>query len=304
MPRAGRLRERTQKPDQAKRRHVTVLVVDDKEADLKKASVVLETLGMSALAASSSAEALQLVGSRRIDVALIDWRLRDQNDGMALGGALWRQYHIPFVLFSAYLDPRATNRAHLLGAAYVIEKPLGASTLQAALQIALRRRSNAAGADGILPITIAYGSNSASQRWTEIVLTALRADKDPSTEAAMAEANIIITSVYRRACEASDVNANDTTDLARFLRAEARSIEDGSTLRSHMGIRHSETRAKLFEKAGLPTDSRFVPLRQFLLNQKFISTDKECFRELAHQLANHPLFFVEPDDEQTGTDDA
>jgi len=64
-------------------------------------------------------------------------------------------------------------------------------------------------------------------------------------------------------------------------------------LRTQLAVSDPRTRARLFERASLPIESRFVPLRACLLNQRFIPCTKECLRELAHLAANDPMFFAE-----------
>jgi hypothetical protein len=108
----------------------------------------------------------------------------------------------------------------------------------------------------------------------------------------VAKAGGVSTSVYRKTCRACDVRARHLRDLIRFLRALSRSKEDGSLLRSHLAG-DPETLVSLFDRAGLPLDSRFVPLPTFIRNQKFIPPTNRCLRELAHMAANDSLFFAD-----------
>jgi hypothetical protein len=64
-------------------------------------------------------------------------------------------------------------------------------------------------------------------------------------------------------------------------------------VRIHLATSDPRTRQKLFERAGLSPDSRFVPLPRFLFHQQFISTTKECLRELTRLASNDPLFVLE-----------
>ena len=132
-------------------------------------------------------------------------------------------------------------------------------------------------------------------------MSACHAVKDPKTELAVAIAGGMSTSVFRKVCSGCRVRGRDTRDLARFLRALSRSQEHGSTLQSHLSAVDPKTWAGLFAKAGLPIDSRFVSLRHFLLNQRFVPLTTQCFKELAHLAANDPLFFVETNESKTGT---
>ena len=76
-------------------RRPTVLIIDDEEVVLTSTQKVVEAFGMHALAAGSTAEALRIVGKTQIDVVLVDWRLGGQEDGMALGRSLWRDWNVP-----------------------------------------------------------------------------------------------------------------------------------------------------------------------------------------------------------------
>jgi FixJ family two-component response regulator len=273
-------------------RQATVLVVDDEESVLSDTRQLLEAFRMTVVTAQSTAEALRIVALVKADVALIDWRLKDHEDGIALGRMLWREAGIPFVLFSGYLHTQATTVAMHQGAADVVDKPVRPGRLVEALHLALGRRA-ANGHHEPATIGPRDGSDSVSDRWARLVLTACRAAKDPKTEPLVAQAGCVSTSVFRDICHACDVGARDTRDLARFLRAQCRSKEDGSQLRSHLAIYDRRTRARLFERAGLSVGCRFVPLRTFLLNQAFVPATKKCLRELGHLAANDPLFFVE-----------
>lgn len=271
-------------------RRLSVLVVDDEQHVLLTTRQLLESLQFNVLLAQSTTEALKIVGSARIDAALIDWRLSGSDDGLALGRALTRDWGIPFVLFSGYLTTDATVYSLRQGAADVLDKPLRPRRLSGALQLAVRQRPSGSPESAVV---VNCGSDSVARRWATLVLSACRAAKDPHSELEVATASAVSTSVFCKICDACDVGARDTRDFARFLRAEARSREDGSMLRTHLAASDPRTRTRLFERAGLSIDARFVPLRTFVLNQQFIPCTMECLRELAHLAANDPMFFVE-----------
>src|SRR5262245_21177789 len=146
---------------------VNILVVDDEEHVLRKTRQLLETLEANTFTAKSTVEALQLLGSVKIDIALIDWRLGPE-DGIALGRMLRRDYGIPFVVFSQYLDTDVTGTAYKLGAVDVIEKPLQPSRLLTAVNLAVRSRASVVN-DALVTITLPGGTNPVSTRWVGIV---------------------------------------------------------------------------------------------------------------------------------------
>jgi CheY-like chemotaxis protein len=271
---------------------VAVLVVDDDASVLAATRTLLESSEFVVLTAQSTADALRIVTTTKVDVALIDWRLPPPEDGLALGRALRRDLRIPFVLFSGYLTTDVTGNAFRQGAADVVDKPLKPRRLLAALEVAIGHHPaptpEPAGASQLLA-----GSDPVSTRWAQLALRACRAVRDPNTERAVALNSAVSTSVFRKVCEACSVGARDTRDLIRFLRAEARAKEDGSLLRTHLAVSDPRTRSRLFDRAGLSTNSRFVPLRIFLVNQQFVPASRECLRELAHRAANDPLFFLD-----------
>ena len=282
---------------------VSVLVVEDDASVLATVSQWLQSVKMTPLTADSTAEALRLVSATRVDVALLDWRLKGHDDGLALGCALAREHGIPFVLFSGYLTTDVTVQALRLGAADVVDKPIRPGRLLAAIEFALHRGPSVSAGAGPPPIDpIQPDAGSVSRRWAAMVLQACRAPKDPRTESAVARAAGMSVSGYRELCRLCTVGARDSRDLVRFVRAVARAKEDGSTLLSHLTIADLRTRDRLFRRAGVSTECGFITLRSLLLGQQFIATTKPCLHKLSHLLANDPLFFFEFDsvDEHAG----
>lgn len=269
---------------------LTVLVVDDEKHVLTSARRLLQAFQLAVVVAESTAEALHLVHASKIDVALIDWRLGGSEDGLALGRCLTRDRGIPFVLFSGYMTTESTAQAIRQGAVDVVDKPLSSDRLLAALQFAISHRGTEHFAASL---SLNYGSDPVSRRWADLALRACRALKDPNTELAVASASAVSTSVFRKICAACSVSGRDSRDLIRFLRAEALSKEDGSMLRTHLSASDPRTLAALFARASLPIEIRFVPFKDFMLNQRFIWREAECFRVLTHLAANDPLFFAE-----------
>lgn len=303
MPRPGAAPSKTSgKPRKKTRAPLTALVVDDEEVVLAQLRHMLEPFGVTVLPATSTAEAFRVLNSARADVAFVDWRLGGHDDGLALGRALRRDHGIPFVLFSSFLNTDATGHAYRGGAADVVDKPLRTGRLLAAIEFALargarsiRRPDSDAGSEA--------GWDSVTHRWAALVLRACHAQKDPRTEAAVARAAGVSTSGFCKTCDGCSVSPRATRDLVRFLRALSRAKEDNSMVRSHLEVTDPRTRQELFARAGLPLDAGFVPLRSFMLNQKFVRCSHECLRELAHRAVHDPLFFVdfESEDQPHGT---
>jgi CheY-like chemotaxis protein len=111
---------------------VSVLVVDD-EADIRELMRLTVTLeGNQAVVASDGAEALEILGSLRPDLILLDIRMpgldgwgfleRGKAEGM-LGG-------IPIVAVSAHADPETARRAVEAGCCEFVEKPFSTTKLR------------------------------------------------------------------------------------------------------------------------------------------------------------------------------
>lgn len=92
-------------------------------------------------------------------------------------------------------------------------------------------------------------------------------------------------------CRLCGVSALDSKDLARILRAIARSRQTEGPWSIHLAVADGRTLKGLCGRAGLASHARQVSLREFLANQKLIPTSKPCLRELCHLAANSPLFF-------------
>lgn len=135
-----------------------------------------------------------------------------------------------------------------------------------------------------------------------MALLACHAEDDPKTEPDVADAAAVSTSVFRRDCHECNVEPIDARDLIRLLRANGPARRFPS--RSHLVTLEPRTVTRIFERTGLPIDSRFIPLRTFFLTQRLMPTTKECLRELIHLAASDPLFLIEPDNELTGTEDS
>lgn len=290
------------RPQVRERQIVTVLVVDDEESVLREVCELLGTFRIATEVAKSSTEALQVIRSTRIDLALVDWRLAGQDDGIVLGRVLQHKHGIPFVLFSGFLNTEVTVHAMRFGAADVVDKPIRPRKLLAALRLGLGYGQQHP-FDGHERRSAPGGYDSVSKRWAKMALKACGVEDDPKTESGIAEAAGVSTSVFRRDCKECCIEPRDARDFIRLLRANALAQRDGSTLRSHLATSDPRTRKQLFERAGLPFDSRFVPLKVFFVTQRLISQTKECLRALGHLAANDKLFFLEPEDRETRTED-
>jgi CheY-like chemotaxis protein len=106
----------------------TVLVLDDEMLIALDIQSQLEELGHRVLVSSALSQALNLVESEPIDVAIVDWHLRDAISAPLLD--LLKQRRIPFVLCSG---EALEELAGLFPAAPILSKPFASNDLVGAL---------------------------------------------------------------------------------------------------------------------------------------------------------------------------
>jgi CheY-like chemotaxis protein len=120
-------------------RGVLVLLVEDDSAVRAATKRVLELAGFAVLEASNGLDALEKIdNTARVDLVLADVAMPEMN-----GHELARILHergdgIPVILASGYADPDIGDG--VATRARVLQKPLDAATLTAALEDALRAR--------------------------------------------------------------------------------------------------------------------------------------------------------------------
>jgi CheY-like chemotaxis protein len=123
---------------------VTVLIVDDsKLARIVAGKAVAELRpDWSKVEASGAAEALEIVGSKPVDLALIDFNMADK-DGLELASELRALLpDMPIAIITANIQDEIITRAREIGAAFVA-KPVNAEGLEGFLSgAALRLRSS------------------------------------------------------------------------------------------------------------------------------------------------------------------
>ncbi|MEN2787250.1 response regulator [Sphingomonas qilianensis] len=122
---------------------VTVLIVDDSKLARIVAGKALAELQpeWERVEASSAAQAHEILGTRSVDVALLDFNMSEK-DGLELAGEL-RTLHpdLPIAIITANIQDEVIARARDVGAAFV-PKPVTAEGLQGFVSgAALRLRS-------------------------------------------------------------------------------------------------------------------------------------------------------------------
>lgn len=89
-----------------------ILIVEDEYITAKSLSTSLESLGYQiAGIALSFAEAVELLETKTVDLALLDINLEEEKSGIDLARLIHQDYHIPYIYLSAYSDPNTLNNA-------------------------------------------------------------------------------------------------------------------------------------------------------------------------------------------------
>ncbi|MDB5331637.1 MAG: response regulator [Phycisphaerales bacterium] len=120
----------------AKRR---VLIVEDDTLVGMGLRAHLEKLGHEVIAqASTAAEAQAFYRDKHPDIVLMDIRLNGV-DGIDLAGVLLKERRAPMIVISAFSDKELIERASLAGVFGYLIKPVSAESLQAQIEVAVRR---------------------------------------------------------------------------------------------------------------------------------------------------------------------
>jgi response regulator NasT len=120
-------------------RKTRLLLVDDDRLVLSTLGSGLLDAGYEISTAESAEDAEMLLASgMRPDLAIVDIRMSGQ-DGLYLARRLRELDHIPFLMLSAYSEPRMIDQATRHGALGYLVKPLDTPQLLPAVEAALSR---------------------------------------------------------------------------------------------------------------------------------------------------------------------
>lgn len=119
---------------------VTILVVDDEPAIRKLLRVGLVAEGYAILEAPNARTALELIGSDRPDLVLLDLGLPDMQGHDLLEKLRGDAPDLPIVILSSRTDEAGIVKALELGADDYVTKPFGTRELVARIRVALRHK--------------------------------------------------------------------------------------------------------------------------------------------------------------------
>ena len=116
-----------------------LLLVDDDRVVLSTIAAGLEFAGYVVTTAESAEEAeTALAGGARPDMAIVDVRMPGRG-GLHLAQRLRELDHVPFMMLSAYGDPKMVSQAAQYGALGYAVKPIDVAQLLPAIESALAR---------------------------------------------------------------------------------------------------------------------------------------------------------------------
>jgi two-component system alkaline phosphatase synthesis response regulator PhoP len=127
----------------------TVLVVDDAPDILRLTRDYLEHAGFSVLTASDGRGALQLAGTRKPDLLILDLGLPDQ-DGLDVARQLRRTSDLPIIMLTARAEETDKLVGLELGADDYLTKPFSPRELVARVRAVLRRIDGSRTGSGVL----------------------------------------------------------------------------------------------------------------------------------------------------------
>jgi two-component system, cell cycle sensor histidine kinase and response regulator CckA len=119
-----------------------ILVVEDDMVVARDLQQTLLELGYDAFAVAGSArEALLRAAERPPDLALVDIRIKGDEDGIDTAEKLRREYRIPVVYLTAYADPATVERAkHTEPYGYLV-KPVDTAELRSTVELSIYKHS-------------------------------------------------------------------------------------------------------------------------------------------------------------------
>jgi len=116
-----------------------ILIVDDEPGYREPLCTVLAHEGHDVRAAASSTEGVAMVADFQPDLAIVDWMLRDQHDGVDVVLTLRAMTaHLRFILISGYPTASLDARLRNVPSCQFLAKPFTLTELTAAIQAALK----------------------------------------------------------------------------------------------------------------------------------------------------------------------
>jgi two-component system cell cycle sensor histidine kinase/response regulator CckA len=117
-----------------------VVVVEDEGLIAQDIATRLKALGHQVLATATTAEEA-VAHSETADIVLMDINIDGPKDGIEAAREIRARYHVPVIFLTAQADRATLERAKSVGPFGYIVKPVGPSSLQASLEIAVHKHA-------------------------------------------------------------------------------------------------------------------------------------------------------------------
>jgi DNA-binding NtrC family response regulator len=118
-----------------------VLIIEDEPTASGPLEFRLRTEGYNVRVARTAAEGLARLAEGGTDLVLLDYRLPDADDGLAILQRIRRDYpDLPTIIMTAFANVELAVRAMRLGAADYVAKPFGADEMVVVIEKALEAR--------------------------------------------------------------------------------------------------------------------------------------------------------------------
>ena len=115
-----------------------ILIVDDELWAALDMEWVVQTLGHEVVGPAATADkAIELAGTMRPNLVLMDIRLANNGDGVAAAIEIRERFDIPSLFVSAHGDPMTRDRAAAARPLGFIEKPFSPESLARSIEVAL-----------------------------------------------------------------------------------------------------------------------------------------------------------------------
>lgn len=115
-----------------------ILIVEDEPFIAENLQEMLSIFGHENTEIANSAnQAIKAIKTNRPDLALLDVKIKGDQDGIELGKIIKEQYQVPFVYITSYSDKETINRAKHTSPLGFIVKPFTKDDVYAAIEVAL-----------------------------------------------------------------------------------------------------------------------------------------------------------------------
>lgn len=275
--------------------HICVLTVDPDRSFTEALAGVIRSFGLDVVSAAAGREALALARRVRFDLLLLHVELHDLPSLDLVRSLRDLGFMAPFILMMDHTTEPLATEATALGAVAILEEPIRWD----ALRVAVARAAAQAAVIRSRPVTVglpdkttaAHGDvdvdsllsqvrepHTPCERWRNLVLHLITAQRDLKTNDAWAKHAAVSRSVLCASCRSVNLLTRDTRNLGRMLRAILRvgdhwipeTVLDCEDLRT---LRNLEKRSGLTGRRNGRTTLRTPSLEEFFERQEWIPHD-------------------------------